>query len=199
MLQALTQWVIENISVFGYTAVIVLMALESANIPIPSEVVLPFAGFLVARGELNFHLAALAGALGCLLGSILSYVIGRWLGRVFLERHGKWFLIGHKQMEFGDKWVSRYGNWVSFFSRLLPVIRTFISLVLGIWKAPFWTFAVLTFVGSWIWSYFLVYIGYILGENWVSLKPLWEKFDFAIVAIVVAGIAFYIYRHIKGK
>lgn len=188
-------WVTENITTFGYSAVVLLMALESANIPIPSEVILPFAGFLVFRGQFNFHLMALAGAAGCLLGSVISYFIGKKLGRFILLKYGKWLLISKKQVELGDAWMKKYGNLTSFFSRLLPVVRTFISFVIGIWKAPFAPFAVLTFLGSWIWSYVLVYVGYKLGENWGVLRPIWEKFDIAIVVVIVAFIAVYIYHH----
>ena len=198
MIQALSNWIIENISLFGYSAVVFLMALESANIPVPSEVVLPFAGFLVFRGQLNFHLAALAGAVGCLLGSVASYYLGKKLGRLFVQKYGKWFFIGPKQFELGDRWMKKYGNFTAFFSRLLPVVRTFISLVMGILEAPFFPFAILTFVGSWIWSYLLVYLGYALGEHWETLHPLWQKFDVAIVSLAVIGIGFYIFHHIKN-
>lgn len=199
MLEILSEWITQNISSFGYAAVILLMALESCNIPIPSEVVLPFAGFLAAQGKLNFHLAALAGAIGCLFGSIPSYFLGSKLGRLFLEKYGKWFFISHKQLALGDKWMAKYGNLTSFFSRLLPVVRTFISFIAGIWKAPFLMFCLLTFLGSWIWSYFLVYVGFKLGENWTVLRPLWEKFDIAIVAAAGAGFAFYLYHHLRKR
>lgn len=198
LIHLFTNWITENISSFGYWAVTFLMALESANIPIPSEIVLPFAGFLAAQGKANLHLMALAGAIGCLVGSIFSYFLGKKLGRPFLHKYGKWFLIGQKQMDLGDSWMSKYGNYTSFFSRLLPVVRTFISFVIGVWKAPFASFAVLTFVGSWIWSYILVYVGYKLGENWISLRPIWEKFDIAIITLGIAGIAAYIYLHWKS-
>jgi membrane protein DedA with SNARE-associated domain len=192
-------FITQNISTFGYAAVILLMALESANIPIPSEIVLPFAGFLVFRGEFNFHLMALAGGLGCLLGSAGSYVLGEKLGRRLVEKYGKWFFIGPHQMELGDKWMQKYGNFTSFFSRLLPVVRTFISFVVGVWKAPFLPFLLLTFIGSWIWSYFLVYVGYKLGENWAILRPIWEKFDIAIVVAGVICVAGYVFYHWKSS
>lgn len=198
MLQTLTHWITANISAFGYSAVVLLMALESANIPIPSEIILPFGGFLVAQGRANFHLMAAAGAVGCLLGSIISYFIGRKLGRPFLEKYGRWLLIGPKQLAHGDAWMMKYGNLTSFLSRLLPVVRTFISLIIGVWKAPFATFALLTFVGSWIWSYVLVYVGFKLGENWAVLRPIWEKFDIAIVVFVLAGLFAYVFLHWKS-
>lgn len=198
MIEQIINWITQNITVFGYGAVILLMAIESANIPVPSEIVLPFAGFLVSQGQANFHLMALAGAIGCLIGSIISYAIGRKLGRLFLEKYGKWLLIGPRQIASGDSWMKKYGNLTSFISRLLPVVRTFISLIIGVWKAPFAPFAILTFIGSWIWSYLLVYVGFKLGENWAALRPIWEKFDIAIVAVTVTGFVYYLYHHWKS-
>jgi membrane protein DedA with SNARE-associated domain len=195
----LSQLITDNISTFGYAAVVVLMALESANIPIPSEVILTFAGFLVSQGKMDLHLAAFAGGFGCLLGSIPSYWLGHSLGRTFLERYGKWFMISAKQIELGDRWMSKYGNWTSFFSRLLPVVRTFISFIAGIWKAPFWMFCVLTFVGSVLWSYLLVYVGVKLGEHWDVLHPIWQKFDVAIVVVILVAIAGYVWHHISSS
>lgn len=197
MSEILGPWITQHIAQFGYVGIVLLMALESANIPIPSEVTLPFAGFLAWQGTLNFHLAAFFGALGCLIGSIPSYWLGRKLGRPLIEKYGRWFFIGPKQLALGDRWMSKYGNSTAFFSRLLPVVRTFISFIAGIWKAPFWVFALLTFVGSWIWSYALVYLGYKLGENWNVLRPIWEKFDIAIIALILGAIVGYVWYHIK--
>jgi membrane protein DedA with SNARE-associated domain len=198
MFEALSTWLTSNIQAFGYTAVVVLMGLESANIPIPSEIVLPFAGFLVAQGKLGFHGVALAGGIGCLWGSLVSYWLGRRYGRPFLEKHGRWLFIGPRQLSQGDYLFSRFGGAVSFFSRLLPVVRTFISFVAGVWKVPVWSFSLLTFVGSWAWSYLLVYVGYKLGENWAVLRPLWHKFDAAIIIAGILGVAAYIWHHWKS-
>ncbi|MDQ7814725.1 MAG: DedA family protein [Patescibacteria group bacterium] len=197
MTEILTNFITENISAFSYGAVGLLMALESANIPIPSEVTLPFAGFLASQGKANFHLMALAGGLGCLVGSIPSYWIGKRLGRPFLERYGKWFFITPKQIALGDRWMVKYGNSTSFFSRLLPVVRTFISFIAGVWGAPFWPFVFLTFLGSWIWSYILVYVGFKMGENWAFLHPYWQKFDIFIVTLIVGTVLGYGWYHWK--
>jgi membrane protein DedA with SNARE-associated domain len=197
MTQALGQWIISNIAAFGYAGVVLLMALESANIPLPSEITLPFAGFLVSQGKLDFHLAALAGAVGCLVGSIPSYWLGRAFGRPFVERYGKWIFLGQHQLKLGDTWMTKYGDSTAFFSRLLPVVRTFISFVAGIWRAPFLTFCVLTFAGSWIWSYFLVYVGMKLGEHWEELHPYWQKGEVAIVGLILAVVVGYAWFHWK--
>ena len=197
MLETLSLWLTSNIAAWGYLAVIVLMGLESANIPIPSEVVMPFAGFLVAQGRMDFHLAALAGGFGCLWGSLLSYWLGRRYGRPFVERYGRWFLIGPTHLAHGDQLFARFGNATSFLARLLPVVRTFISLIAGIWRVPLLPFSVLTFLGSWIWSYLLVYLGLQLGDRWESLRPLWHKFDIAIVVLAAVGFLAYLWHHWK--
>ena len=197
MLETLTLWLTSNIAAWGYLAVVVLMGLESANIPIPSEVVLPFAGFLVAQGRMEFHLAALAGALGCLWGSVVSYWLGRRFGRPFVERYGRWFLIGPTHLAHGDRLFARFGNATSFLARLLPVVRTFISLIAGIWRVSFVPFAILSFVGSWMWSYLLVYLGLQLGDHWTSLRPLWHKFDVVIMVLAGAGFLAYLWHHWK--
>ncbi len=190
-------WIINNISAFGYTGIVVLMALESANIPIPSEVTLPFAGYLVSQGQLNFHVAALAGAFGCLAGSIPSYWLGRKLGRPFLDRYGKWFFLSHREIALGDRWMRKYGDSTAFFSRLLPIVRTFISFIAGVWEAPFWAFALLSFLGSWIWSYALIFLGVKMGENWASLQPYWERFNVAIIALILGAVLGYAWFHWK--
>ena len=144
-----------TISHFGPMGIAALMAIESANIPLPSEAILPFAGYLVSIKVLNFHIAAFAGAFGCLLGSIPSYYIGYFGGRPFVEKYGKWFLISKKDLETADKWSQKYGDISFFICRMLPVVRTFISLPAGILKANFPRFITYTFLGSLIWSYIL--------------------------------------------
>ena len=163
----------------------------------PSEAVLPFAGYLVSKGEMGFHAAAFAGALGCVLGSVPSYYLGYFGGRKFFEKYGKYVLVTKKDLDEADKLVEKYGDWAFFLCRMLPVIRTFISFPAGILKARKRTFFTLTFVGSLIWSYLLVYVGVKLGENLDKLKAIWSKFDIVIISacIILAGL--YIYRHVK--
>jgi membrane protein DedA with SNARE-associated domain len=182
---------------WGYLGVVLLMAIESANIPLPSEAILPFAGFLVSQGKLNYHGAALAGAIGCVLGSIPSYLLGLYGGRPFLEKYGKWILVSHKDLETAERWVARWGDAVFFVGRMLPVVRTFISFPAGVLKLNLPRFLAFTFIGSWIWSYFLVHVGVVFGQNLEMFKGLWHKFDLAIVVLVLAGMGYYVYRHIK--
>lgn len=197
ILAGLISWIEGIITAMGPLGISLLMAIESCNIPLPSEAVLPFAGYLVSKGVMNFHLAAIAGAFGCVIGSIPSYYIGFCGGRKFVEKYGKYFLVSKKDLDEADKWVDKYGDWAFFLCRMLPVVRTFISLPAGILKARKRTFFSLTFLGSLIWSYVLVYVGLKLGEHLDKLKAIWHKFDaIIIIAILVLG-CIYIYKHIK--
>ena len=190
---------IENtITATGPWGVAFLMAIESFNIPLPSEAILPFAGYLVSKGVMSVHTAAFAGAAGCVLGSIPSYYIGYFGGRPFFEKYGKWVLVSKKDLEQADKWSQKYGDWAFFICRMLPVVRTFISLPAGILKANFPKFVLFTFLGSLIWSYFLVYVGIKFGENMEIFSKLWHKFDIAIVSICVLGFVWYLNHHFKN-
>ena len=180
-----------TISTLGPLGVSMLMAIESCNIPLPSEAILPFAGYLVSKGVFSIHLAAFAGAFGCVLGSIPSYYIGYFGGRPFVEKYGKWFLISKKDLEMADKWEHKYGNLSFFLCRMLPIVRTFISLPAGILKADLKQFVTFTFLGSLIWSYPLLYVGMKLGEHSDVIKQIWHKFDLAIV--LVLGVLFVAY------
>ena len=197
ILAGLVAWIEGVISAMGPAGIALLMAIESCNIPLPSEAVLPFAGFLVSKGVLNFHMAAIAGAVGCVLGSIPSYYLGYFGGRKFFEKYGKYLLVSKKDLDEADKWVDKYGDWAFFLCRMLPVVRTFISLPAGILKARKRTFFSLTFLGSLIWSYVLVYVGLKLGEHLDKLKAIWHKFDAVIIIVILILGVIYIYKHIK--
>jgi len=195
ILGAIGLFIIGVISAGGYWGVILLMAIESANIPLPSEVIMPFAGFLVHEGQLNLWLVALAGGLGCTIGSAFSWWLGYVGGRPLVERYGKYVLLSHHDLDMGEKWFRKYGASIAFFSRLLPIVRTFISFPAGIAKVPIGRFLIYTFVGSVIWSWVLAFIGIKLGENWEHLEVYFRKFDYVILIIIVLGIVWWIYRH----
>ena len=190
-------WIESVITSMGAWGIALLMAIESCNIPLPSEAILPFAGYLVSKGVFSIHQAAIFGAIGCVIGSIPSYFIGYFGGRQFIEKYGKYFLISAHDLETADKWVEKYGDWSFFLCRMLPVIRTFISLPAGILRAKKRFFFTMTFFGSLIWSYILVYAGFVLGENRSALKHLWHKFDVLIIAICFILFAIYLYKHIS--
>lgn len=182
---------------FHYAAIAVLMALESANVPIPSEVILTYGGFLASRGELNLHLVALAGAIGCVIGGALSYWLGMRLGRPFLMKHGKWLLLSPKDIEWGERFLEKYGEATYFISRMLPVVRTFIAFPVGIARGNFWKFNLYSFGGSLLWSYLLAWLGIKLGDNWESIEPFWNKFSYLIVLLILLAIAAHIFRVIR--
>lgn len=181
----------------GYLGVIILMAIESANVPLPSEMILPYAGYLVQQGKMDFHLAALAGAIGCVVGSLPSYWLGQWGGRPFLRKYGKWMLLTESDLHTAEKWTQAYGDWAFFLCRMLPVVRTFISLPAGILQARFWPFVIFTFLGSWIWSYALVYVGFVMGVHLEEFKHLWHKFDAVIIGVLLVLGVLYVWKHVK--
>lgn len=197
ILAALAGWIQGIIEHLGFLGISLLMAIESCNIPLPSEAIMPFAGYMATKGLLNFHLAVFAGAFGCVLGSVPSYYIGYFGGRKFVEKYGKYFLVSHKDLEEADKWVEKYGNWAFFLCRMLPVIRTFISLPAGILKAKKRIFFTLTFLGSLIWCYVLTFVGVKFGEHADELKSIWHKFDILIVSVCLILGIIYIYKHVK--
>lgn len=197
ILSHLAIWIEGVITHLGAWGIAILMAIESCNIPLPSEVILPFAGYLVTKGVFSIHTAAIYGAIGCVLGSIPSYYIGYFKGREFIEKYGKYILISKHDLEIADKWVEKYGDWSFFICRMLPVVRTFISLPAGILKAKKRTFFLFTFLGSLIWSYLLVYVGIKLGENTEALKHIWHKFDALIIIVCLVLAVIYIYHHVK--
>lgn len=194
IIKYLSSIITSNIDSFGNLAVFVFMTLESANLPIPSEVILPYAGFVAAKGALNFHIVALVGALGCTVGSIISYYLGLSLGRPLVLKYGKWFFIPPHELERMENFIHRFGDATFFVSRLLPVVRTFISIVVGTVRGKFIKFVIYCFFGSWIWSYALTYLGFKMGQNWELLEPWWHKFSLVILSIILLGIFWHIAR-----
>lgn len=200
LFEFLTVYITDFISQIGYAGIILLMTLESACMPVPSEIVMTFSGFAAQRGELNFWLVGLAGAIGCLAGSVLSYYVGYYGGRPILEKYGKYILIKKHELDMADTWFEKYGYKAVFIARLLPIIRTFISLPAGIARMDFKRFALYSFIGSLPWCFVLAYAGVILGNNWQALEHYWIYFDIAIIVGVVLFIAYTVYTlFIKKK
>lgn len=199
VLTKIAELVIKIISDSGYFGVTVLMAIESACIPIPSEIIMPFAGFLTISGKLSLLPVIAWGAIGNLVGSIVAYLIGVYGGRPFIEKYGKYVLIGKDELDKSQRFFTKYGSASVFFSRLLPIVRTFISLPAGIARMPFGRFCVYTFIGSFFWSALLAYIGVFLGENWQSIEVYFRKFDWLIAVLLIAGVAYFIYKKFSAK
>lgn len=199
VVEALTNF----IETFGLWAVFGLMTAESALIPIPSEITMPFAGFLAGRGVFPFYIVVFIGAFGNLVGSLLAYYLGYFKGetwvRFAIKKWGKWLLIKEEEFDKSKEWFFKYGQSVTFVSRLLPIVRTFISLPAGIAKMNVPLFTLLTFIGSFLWSGILAFVGLKLGENWLSIEPIFRKFQFVIVGAGVAMVILYIKIHLKKR
>jgi len=182
----------------GLVGVFVLMLLESACIPIPSEATMLFAGFNVSEGEYSLIAVTLVGSVANLVGSWLAYAVG-YYGRVdILEKHGRKLHIKPAHLHAADRWFERHGDATVFFTRMLPIIRTFISLPAGVARMPFWRFSVLTFLGCLPWVFALTFIGQQVGENWEKWKDSLHYVDYAVAAMIVLGVAYLIVRRRRG-
>jgi membrane protein DedA with SNARE-associated domain len=196
IIAVLSTFVISVISTAGYGGILILMAIESACIPLPSEVIMPFSGYLVFTGRFNLLWVATVGALGCNLGSLIAYEIGFYGGRPLVERYGSYILLSKRELDWADHFFTRFGDITVFVSRLLPVVRTFIALPAGVARMPRLRFHVYTFVGSWPWCLGLAWIGVKLGERWDSdprLKIWFHRFDAIIGGIIVLGAIWFIW------
>lgn len=178
------------------------MAIESAAIPLPSELVMPLAGWTLVRerglSEQWLLLAAFCGAVGNVIGSLVAYAVGAWGGRPALQRYGRYLLISPHEVARAEGWFQRYGAWAVFLSRLLPVVRTFISLPAGVARMPLGPFIALTFLGSFPWSLGLAWGGFILAERWEDLRDWMRPADLPIIAVALLLIAWYIYRRVRA-
>lgn len=183
----------------GYMGIFLAMALESAGILIPSEVIMPFSGFLASQGHFNFWLIVAVGTVANLVGSLILYFISKSGGRWLLEKYGKYVLISKDEIDKGDKWFKKYGIKAVFFGRIIPVVRTFISLPAGVAKVNLLKFTIFTILGSLPWNFALTYAGYKAGENWDFLGSYFRKFDILIVAIVVILIVLFIRSRLRKK
>jgi membrane protein DedA with SNARE-associated domain len=195
-ISVLSAFIIGVISSGGYLGIVALMAIESACIPLPSEVIMPFSGYLVYTGRFHLLWVATAGAIGCNLGSVIAYEIGFYGGRPLVERYGSYILLSRGELDWADHFFARWGSPAVFIARLLPVIRTFIALPAGIARMPRLRFHVYTFVGSWPWCLMLAYIGMKLGERWETdprLKLWFHRFDAVIVAAILVGAAAFLW------
>ncbi len=193
----LAAWIMGIISNMGYSGIILLMAIESACIPLPSEIIMPFAGFLVFKGDMLLWLVALAGAIGCVLGSIPAYYLGMLGGRTLVEKYGKWVLISAKDLNWADQAFAKHGDIIVFIGRLLPAVRTFIAFPAGVARMPMGKFISFTFVGSFIWCYLLAFAGFMMGEHWESLKVYFHQFHYIIAGAGLIFVIWYIRRHFK--
>jgi membrane protein DedA with SNARE-associated domain len=199
IIDALANFVTTVISHLGYPGVFLLMALESACIPIPSEFIMPFSGFLVTTGEFSLFWIILLGSIGNLVGSYLAYWVGYRGGRPLIEKYGKYVLLSHKDLDASDRYFKKYGDSTVLFTRLMPVIRTFISLPAGISKMDPIKFGIYTLIGVVPFTAALAYAGVVLKQNWAGLQPYFHKFDLLIALVLILGLTWFIFRHIKNR
>lgn len=186
------------IDTLGYAGIILGMAIESFNIPLPSEVLMTFGGALAAQGRFGFWWVVLAGAGGELIGSTANYALGKYGGRPVIERYGKYVLIRHRDLDIADRWFAKYGLAAVFFGRIVPVVRTFISFPAGVSGVPIGRFLALTFAGSFLWCTLLTYLGMKFGQNYATvIHPLFQRFDLVIGVLLVLAVAWYVERHLE--
>jgi membrane protein DedA with SNARE-associated domain len=193
IVSAVVSWIVVAISVVGYPGLVGMMAIESACIPLPSEVIMPFAGYLVSTGRFSLLGAATMGALGCNVGSTLAYVVAAKGGRPAVERWGHYLLLRATELDRAERFFARYGAVTVFTARLLPVVRTFIAFPAGLARMPMIPFQLYTFLGSWPWCLGLAYIGFVLGERWNSDPSFRAAFHDANAIIVIAIVAAFLW------
>ncbi len=185
----------------GWAGVVVMMAIESALIPLPSEFIMPLAGWMLIKDEGHgwswILVAGLFGAIGNTIGSWIAYYLGAWGGRPIVEKYGKYVLISHRDLDIADRWFQRWGNLTVLVSRVLPIVRTFISFPAGVAHMPIWQFTIYTFIGSFVWSVGLAAGGYALGSNWEDLREWMRPADYPIAILIVVLAGLYIYRHVR--
>lgn len=200
IISILSSFIVATIATLGYSGVVLLMAIESACIPLPSEIIMPFAGYLVSRGEMNLWAVGVAGAIGCVLGSLVAYWAGMYGGRPFIEKYGRYILLSRHDLDLADRWFAKYGELIVFTARLLPAIRTFIAFPAGVARMNLTRFVIYTFAGSLPWCLALAYVGQKLGEQWDkddTLKTWFHRFDFLIGIAGVILVGWWVWRHIK--
>jgi len=199
LFEFLSKYITDLIASSGYPGIIFLMMLESACFPMPSEIVMPFAGFAAQQGKLSYVGVGLAGSVGSLIGSVISYVVGYYGGRPLLEKYGRYVLITKHEIDTTHRWFEKYGTLTVFIARLLPVVRTFISLPAGVAKMDFKKFTLYSFIGSLPWCFALAYAGVMLGENWSLLEHYWAYLDIATIIGIIGFFLYIGYKVMRNK
>ena len=200
IIAALASFIIAVISWGGYTGIVILMAIESACIPLPSEIIMPFSGYLVSTGRFDLYMAATAGAIGCNVGSIFAYELGKRGGRVVVDRWGRYFLMSHGDLDRAERFFTRWGDLTVLICRLLPAVRSFIAFPAGVARMPLFRFHLYTFIGSWPWCFGLAWIGMKLGDQWRTdprLGGVLHKLDFLIVGLILAAGLWFVWHRLK--
>ncbi len=199
----ITEFLADYITAFidktGYVTVFIGMTMESMVFPIPSEAIMPFAGFLIAEGRFTFFGVIFFSTLGSIAGSLLSYAMGRYGGHPFVDRYGRYLLLDRHELEATERFFGKYGEWTIFISRFIPVIRHLISIPAGVARMNLWRFSVLTIIGAGLWNAFLTYVGFRLKQNWQVVMQYSHIVDIVVVAILLGLIIFYVTRQLRRK
>jgi membrane protein DedA with SNARE-associated domain len=196
---ALGSFALSTISTFGYGGIFFLMMLESMVLPVPSELVMPFAGFLIEKGSFTFLFVIIASTLGSITGSLIFYYIGKTGGHALVERYGKYVLINHEDVIKTEKWFNKRGELTIFFARLIPVVRHLISLIAGIGKMNVKKFMLYTIIGATLWNAILAYLGFILGQHWEEVNQYTDQISIVIVILLIGFVVYFVYRHLKKR
>jgi membrane protein DedA with SNARE-associated domain len=199
ILAPLSAFILGAISAWGYAGIVACMTIESACIPLPSEIIMPFSGYLASTGRFTLWGVAMAGGVGNVFGSAIAYWAGLRGGRPLAERLARWRIIRISDFDQGNLWLQKHGIAVAFWCRLLPIVRTFISFPAGAARVPFWTFSLYTFIGSVIWSWALAWVGAVLGAHWHDIRTVMRGFDLVIVAAVVVLFVIWARHHFRPE
>ncbi len=197
MTELLVDHVVAWIGISGYAGIVLLMALESMVAPLPSEAVMPFAGFLIFEGTFSFHGVILFSVIGSIIGSVLSYYAGLYGGKPFVSRFGKYFLLDSHDLEITERFFSKYGDKTIFFSRFIPVVRHLISIPAGAGEMKIGKFVVYTALGAGLWNSFLAFAGFKLKSHWEEIRQYSQVVDIVVVAVLIIGVAYFAFIHIK--
>lgn len=197
--QLIATHITEFIGATGYISIFILMAMESSALPIPGEVIMPFAGFLIVQGRFTWTAVILVSTAGSITGSYISYLIGQYGGEPFFERYGKYLLIKKSHLDLTHRFFDHYGSVTIFFSRFIPVVRHLISIPAGMSRMKIPKFLLFTILGAGLWNTFLTYMGFILKENWNEIMKYSHYIDISVVVVCVLVIGFFIWRQIKNK
>ncbi len=199
IVEKIVEYITIGMSSAGYYGLFILMALESMIAPVPSEVIMPFAGYLVLQGRFNFWIAVLVSSLGSIFGSLLSYYIGIYGGRPLVLKFGKYLLLEEEHLEWTEKWFKKQGDKTIFISRFVPVVRHLISIPAGIARMPIHKFIIYTFIGASMWNFILLYAGLKLGSHWNKIYDFSKELDIIFVAVVILFLAYFIWKHHKKR
>ncbi len=203
VLGTITRFTIDLVSTLGYPGIVLAMAAENIFPPIPSEAIMPLAGYLTTTGRFNLLLTILSGVLGSLIGAVVLYCIGVWAGnlafRKFLDRYGRFLMTTSKDLDAAEKWFERHGEKSVLFARMVPIVRSIISIPAGFVKMPLKKFMIFTTIGTTAWTTLLAVVGVVLGENWERIGPWMKKFDVVVMGIILVLVGYYVFRKLKNR